>query len=97
MTSLHVGAIEALPALANPASAASPGAPSFTEAMTAAVDGLANSVAHADNLAASVAAGNGGIAEAAIARAKADVMLEVAAVAASRVSGSITTLLQTQV
>ena len=51
----------------------------------------------ADALAATVASGKASIAEAAIARAKADVMLEVAAVAASRVSGSITTLLQTQV
>lgn len=70
---------------------------SFADAMGAAADSLTGALSHADALAGDIAAGKGSIAEAAIARAKADVMLEVAAVAASRVSGAISVLLQTQV
>lgn len=70
---------------------------SFGDALGSAIDGLAGALTKADALAASVAAGKANIAEAAIARAKADVMLEVAAIAAARVSGAITTLMQTQV
>ena len=75
--------------------AASP--PSFADALSAAVDGLASSLDKADALGAGVALGKSSIADAAIARAKADVTLEVAAVAAGRVTGAITTLLQTQI
>ena len=71
--------------------------PSFEVAMGSAADALADALSHADGLAEKVASGKASIAEAAIARAKADVMLEIAAVAASRVSGTITALLQTQV
>jgi flagellar hook-basal body complex protein FliE len=73
-----------------------PKASSFADAMGAAADALTSALSHADALAGDVASGKGSIAEAAIARAKADVMLEVAAVAASRVSGTISVLLQTQ-
>lgn len=71
--------------------------PSFGDALTSAIDGLAASLTNADALAGSVSAGKASIAEAAIARAKADVMLEVAAITAARVSGAISTLVQTQV
>ena len=92
---MQVDPITALPALST-ASRGVREAPSFADAMGSAADELSNALSHADTLAAAVAGGNGGVAEAAIARAKADVMLEVAAVAASRVSGTISTLLQTQ-
>lgn len=70
---------------------------SFGEALGSAVDSLAGALSKADALAASLASGKTNIAEASIARAKADVMLEVAAIAAARISGAITQLLQTQV
>ena len=70
---------------------------SFGDALGSAIDGLSHALARADTLAATVASGKAGIAEASIARAKADVMLEVAAIAAARVSGAISQLLQTQV
>ncbi len=70
---------------------------SFGEALGSAVDSLAGALSKADALAASVASGKANIADAAITRAKADVMLEVAAITAARVSGAITALLQTQV
>jgi flagellar hook-basal body complex protein FliE len=69
---------------------------SFADAMGAAADALTSALSRADTLAGEVASGKGSIADAAIARAKADVMLEVAAIAASRVSGTISVLLQTQ-
>jgi flagellar hook-basal body complex protein FliE len=74
-----------------------PGDVSFGDALGSAVDGLSHALARADALAASVASGKAAIAEASIARAKADVMLEVAAITAARVSGAISQLLQTQV
>jgi flagellar hook-basal body complex protein FliE len=70
---------------------------SFGDALGSAIDGLSHALARADALAATVASGQAGIAEASIARAKADVMLEVAAITAARVSGAISQLLQTQV
>jgi flagellar hook-basal body complex protein FliE len=70
---------------------------SFGDALGSAIDGLSGTLAHADALAANVASGKATIADASIARAKADVMLEVAAIAAARVSGAISQLLQTQV
>lgn len=77
--------------------ASAPPKASFADALGAAADTLASTLSRADELAGEVAGGKGSIAEASIARAKADIMLEVAAVAASRVSGAISTLLQTQV
>ena len=53
---------------------------------------------HGADVAAAVLAGGGGdVAGVSIARAKADVALEVVSVAASRVSGAVNSLLQTQV
>src|ERR1700736_6373155 len=72
-------------------------APASTNSFAALLDGLSSVLRRADESAARLAIGGGSVAEASIARAKADVLLEVAAVAASRVSGAISTLLQTQV
>ena len=68
----------------------------FAAALAAMTDGVAGAVGAADHSAALLAAGNGDVAAAAIARAKADVALEIASVAASRVSAAMTALLQTQ-
>ncbi len=68
----------------------------FATALAAMTDGVAGAVGAADRSAAMLAAGNGDVAAAAIARAKADVALEIASVAASRVSAAMTALLQTQ-
>lgn len=70
-------------------------APGRTFAML--LDGANVALQRADVAAASLAAGTGSVAEAAVARAKADVELEVTAIAASRVSNAVATLLQTQV
>jgi flagellar hook-basal body complex protein FliE len=70
---------------------------SFADELAAAVDATATAIARADGNAAAVARGTGSIADASVARAKADVALEVVAVAASRVSGAINALLQIQV
>lgn len=69
---------------------------SFAATLAAMTDGVAGAVGAADHSAAMLASGNGDVAAAAIARAKADVALEIASVAASRASSAITTLLQTQ-
>jgi hypothetical protein len=66
-------------------------------AFAALLDGASGALRRAEVATASLAAGTGSVAEAAIARAKADVELEVAAIAASRASNAIATLLQTQV
>ncbi|PZR62683.1 MAG: hypothetical protein DLM53_04535 [Candidatus Eremiobacter antarcticus] len=71
--------------------------PSFSQTLAGALDGLGVITARADALGAGIAAGRSTIAQAAIARAKADVLLEVAAVAASRLSSDINTLMQTQI
>ncbi len=63
----------------------------------AVVDRVSASLDTADAMAAGLALGKSTIADAAIARAKADVALEVAAVAAGRITGAINTLLQTQI
>lgn len=68
----------------------------FGAALGGALDALSGSLMRADHSAAALALDRGSIADAAIARAKADVALEVAAVAASRISGALTTLMQTQ-
>ena len=78
------------------AAGASSGGTSFAATLAAMTDNLAGAVGAADRTAAMVASGNGDVAAAAIARAKADVALEIASVAASRVSAAITALLQTQ-
>ncbi|HEY7788024.1 MAG TPA: flagellar hook-basal body complex protein FliE [Casimicrobiaceae bacterium] len=69
---------------------------SFAATLAAMTDSVAGAVGAADRSAAMLASGNGDVATAAIARAKADVALEIASVAASRVSAAITSLLQTQ-
>jgi|GEM_PF-3370783 len=93
---MQIESIGAMPAM-NDALVRSPKQTSFADALGSAADAMTTALTRADALASAVAAGKANIADAAIARAKADVMLEVAAIAASRVSGAITTLLQTQV
>jgi flagellar hook-basal body complex protein FliE len=73
------------------------GRSSFVEALAAALGGADSTIRQADDAAALVAAGGDDIVGASIARAKADVELEIASVTASRVSGAINSLLQTQV
>ena len=68
-----------------------------TGSFAALLDGATVALQRADASAARLATSGGGVAEAAVARAKADVILEVAAIAASRVSNAISTILQTQV
>lgn len=69
----------------------------FANALAAAIDGTASAVERADGSAGAVAAGKGDVVSASVVRAKADVALEIVAVTASRISGAINTLLQTQV
>jgi flagellar hook-basal body complex protein FliE len=73
------------------------GVRSFGDVLADALDGTASAVARADGLADAVALGSGDVVAASVARAKADVLLEVVSVAASRVGGAINALLQTQV
>lgn len=61
------------------------------------LDGANAALERADVAASLLAAGRGNVAQAAMLRAKADVALEIAAVAASRAGAAISTLLQTQV
>jgi flagellar hook-basal body complex protein FliE len=70
--------------------------PTFAQTLAAALDGAAGAADHADMLAGAVALGSGSIAEAAVARAKADVLLEIVSVAAARVGNALNSLLQTQ-
>ncbi|MBV8280507.1 MAG: hypothetical protein JO347_00400 [Candidatus Eremiobacteraeota bacterium] len=93
---MNIAALEALP----PAVLIEPvrDAPSNAgQSFGALLDGASAELRRADDAAALVALGRGSIADAAVQRAKADVALEVAAIAASRVSTAVTTLLQTQV
>lgn len=92
-----IQAIAPLPAGAEVASAAAESRPSFAAALAGAVDLVAGALDRADGLAAGVSTGRASITDASVARAKADVLLEIAAVAASRVSGAVNTLLQTAV
>jgi flagellar hook-basal body complex protein FliE len=78
------------------AGATQAGGERFAAALAAMTDGVAGAVGAADHSAAMLAAGTGDVAAAAIARAKADVALEIASVAASRVSAALSALLQTQ-
>jgi flagellar hook-basal body complex protein FliE len=70
---------------------------SFGDVLAAAIDDAAVALERADGEAGTMAMGAGSVADASIARAKADVALEVAAVAASRISGALNALAQTQV
>lgn len=70
---------------------------SFGAAFAAALGSAADALHGADAQAALVAAGSGDVVGASIARAKADVALEVVSVAASRVGAAVNSLLQTQV
>jgi len=98
MIHLDVKPVAALPALGAVASGDSrPGRASFGETLGAMLDDISHAIAGADALAGSLVVGRAGVADAAVARAKADTILEVAAIAASRASGAIATLLQTQV
>ncbi|HYK53730.1 MAG TPA: flagellar hook-basal body complex protein FliE [Candidatus Eremiobacteraceae bacterium] len=81
----------------SPAVAPSLKASSFGEALAQALEGTSDALRGADAQAALIAAGGDDVAGASIARAKADVALEVISVAASRVSGAVNSLLQTQV
>ena len=72
-------------------------APDGSQSFAALLDGAVGALRQADTAAQAVALGHGDIAQAAVARAKADVALEVAAITASRVSGAVNALLQTQV
>jgi len=76
---------------------ANPAAASFGDALALALDGAASALESADGRAGAVAMGTGDVVDASIARAKADVALEIVSVTASRVSGAVNTLLQTQV
>jgi len=76
---------------------AGPAGHSFSQLLSGLVDSTAAVLSRADDSAGSLAAGTGSIADASLARAKADVVLEVVAVAASRLSGALSTLMQTQV
>jgi flagellar hook-basal body complex protein FliE len=69
---------------------------SFAAMLASMTNSAAGAVVAADRSAAMLASGGGDVAAAAIARAKADVALEIASVSASRVSSAITSLLQTQ-
>lgn len=94
---MNVRPIDAVSA-ADTAGGVRPAAPaSFGDALAAALGDAGDAVARADGAAALVAAGAGDVVGASIARAKADVVLEIASVTASRVSGAVETLLQTQV
>jgi len=70
---------------------------SFGDALAAAIDDAATALERADGKAGAMAMGGGSVVDASIARAKADVALEVVSVAASRISGALNALLQTQV
>jgi flagellar hook-basal body complex protein FliE len=74
-----------------------PNGRAFGDLLADALDGTAGAVAHADGLAGAVALGKGSVIDASVARAKADVLLEIVAVAASRISTAVNSLLQTQV
>jgi flagellar hook-basal body complex protein FliE len=68
----------------------------FAQTLAAALDGAAGAADHADMLAGAVALGSGNVVEASVARAKADVLLEIVSVAAARVGNALNSLLQTQ-
>ena len=69
---------------------------SFSEVLGNAIDAVSGSLDRADALSVAAASKPADIADAAVARARADIMLEVAAVTAAKVSGALGQLLQTQ-
>lgn len=97
MNTEAIAAIEQSPTFAT-ASAVRPTAlGAFARTLAAALDGASDAIARADGKAGAVAAGSHDVAGAAIARAKADVALEIVSVAAARISGALNALSQTQV
>jgi len=95
---MNAGAIQAVatPQLRDRTPDATAGT-SFGAALASAIDGAAMALERADGSAGAMAVGTGSVVDASIARAKADVALEVVSVAAARVSGALNSLLQTQV
>lgn len=94
-----IAVLEALNPQATPLSNAllvQPKAQSFSEVLGSAIDAVSGSLERADALSVSAATTPADIAGAAVARARADVTLEIAAVTAAKVSGAISQLLQTQ-
>ena len=82
--------------VAGTTTAARPGR-SFQAVLADAIDAADAALGIADGKAAAVAAGQGTVMDASLARAKADVLLDVVSVTAARVSAAINALLQTQV
>jgi flagellar hook-basal body complex protein FliE len=94
---MNIGIVDGVASPSLPAAGPSSRASSFGDALARALENTSDALRGADDQAALVASGSGDIATASIARAKADVALEVVSVAASRVSGAVNSLLQTQV
>ena len=95
---MNVGIVDGVSQPGAPAaSTPSPNASSFGDALARALDGTSDALRGADEQAALLTAGGSDVAAVSIARAKADVALEVVSVAASRVNGAINSLMQTQV
>ncbi|GEM_PF-5310765 len=94
-----IAALEALSPQATPlpnAVLVRPERRSFDAVLGSAIDAVSGSLERADELSVSAATTPADIAKAAVARARADVTLEVAAVAAAKINGAISQLLQTQ-
>jgi len=94
---VNVGIVDGVASFGSPPGAAAATPSSFGDALASALGSASDALQGANEQAALLAAGGGDIAGASIARAKADVALEVDSVAASRVSGAVNSLLQTQV
>ena len=94
---MNVDIVDGVAQAGLPSTASSSTPSSFGAALASALAGAADALHGADVEAAVLAGGGGDVAGASIARAKADVALEVISVAASRVGGAINSLLQTQV
>ena len=94
---MNIGIVDGVAQLGLPAATPSSKVSSFGDALARALESTTDALRGADEEAALLAAGGGDVARASIARAKADVALEVVSVAASRVSGAVNSLLQTQV
>lgn len=93
---MNIGIVDGIAQPGLPATGPSK-ASSFGDALARALEGTSDALHGADEQAVQLAAGSGDVAGASIARAKADVALEVVSVAASRISGAVNSLLQTQV
>lgn len=94
---MNIGIVDGIAQPGLPATGPSLKASSFGDALARALEGTSDALHGADEQAVQLAAGSGDVAGASIARAKADVALEVVSVAASRISGAVNSLLQTQV